>query len=195
MVTNTQRFTFEEYLAIDDGTNIRYELVDGKLVLMSLGTGQHTAIIRFLNKRLDRAIEALSQDWEVIPAMVGIRSPRGIRWDTVRIPDLTILPTSQLQTMASRECVIDLSEPPPILVIEVVSESTKSVDYRSKWVEYAALDISEYWIVNPLDKTITVCILEEGRYQDTIFQEDDFIQSATISELQLQVREIFYRAF
>jgi len=191
MVANAQRLTFEEYLEIDYGSNIRYELVDGELVPMSLGTGQHTAIIRFLNRKLDGAVEAISQDWEVIPAMVGIRSPRGTRWDTVRIPDVTILAKSQLKAMASRECVIDLHENPPILVVETVSESTKSVDYRAKWVEYATLNIPEYWIVDPFDEIITVCILEEGRYQDTVFREDDLIQSYTFPELQLSATEIF----
>jgi len=190
MVAKTQRLTFEEYLKIDHDSNFRYELVDGELVPMSLGTGKHTAIIRFLNRKLDSAVEAIAEDWEVIPAMVGIRSPRCTRWDTVRIPDLTILPKSQLQAMASRECVIDLHEIPPILVVEVVSDSTKSIDYRAKWVEYAALNIPEYWIVDPFAQTITVCILEEGRYQDTIFREDDLIQSYIFSKLNLAAKEI-----
>jgi Uma2 family endonuclease len=34
----TQKLTFKEYLAYDDGTDTRYELVDGELVPMSLGT-------------------------------------------------------------------------------------------------------------------------------------------------------------
>ncbi len=37
----TKRLTFEEYLAYDDGTDKRYELVDGELIPMSLGSGQH----------------------------------------------------------------------------------------------------------------------------------------------------------
>lgn len=41
MTIATQKLTFEEYLAYDDGTDTRYELVDGELVPMSLGTGKH----------------------------------------------------------------------------------------------------------------------------------------------------------
>ncbi len=50
MVTQTQRLTFDAYLAYHDGTDTRYELVDGERFPMSLGTGQHTALIRFLSK-------------------------------------------------------------------------------------------------------------------------------------------------
>jgi Uma2 family endonuclease len=37
----TKRLTFEEYLAYYDGSDKRYELVDGELIPMSLGSGQH----------------------------------------------------------------------------------------------------------------------------------------------------------
>lgn len=35
-----RRFTLDEFIAYDDGTNSRYELVDGVLKPMSLGTGK-----------------------------------------------------------------------------------------------------------------------------------------------------------
>ncbi|MEH2280033.1 MAG: Uma2 family endonuclease [Nostoc sp.] len=46
--------------------------------------------------------------------------------------------------MRNREAVIELNEPPPLLVVEVVSESTKILDYRAKRVEYNVLNIPEY---------------------------------------------------
>jgi Uma2 family endonuclease len=48
--------------------------------------------------------------------------------------------------MADREAVINLHEPPPLLVVEVVSPSTKTDDYRSKRSEYGLLGIPNYWI-------------------------------------------------
>ena len=44
MATVTQKLSFEDYLAYDDGTGTRYELVEGELSPMSLGTGRHGAI-------------------------------------------------------------------------------------------------------------------------------------------------------
>jgi Uma2 family endonuclease len=43
------KFSFEDYLAYDDGTGIRYELVEGELHPMSLETGRHGVIAEFLN--------------------------------------------------------------------------------------------------------------------------------------------------
>lgn len=191
MVTQTPRLTFEAYLAYHDGTDTRYELVDGELFPMSLGTGQHTAIIRFLSKQLEQQPETISLSWAVIPGMIGVRSPRGTRWDTVRIPDITVLPETQLRDLADRECVIDLHELPPQLVIEVVSESTQSTDYRAKWVEYATLDISEYWIVDPLEHLVTICVLDAGRYQDTGFRQDAVLRSPTFPNLTLTPAQLW----
>jgi Uma2 family endonuclease len=47
MAIASQKLTFEEYLAYDDGTDTRYELVDGNLVPMGLGTGKHGGMLSF----------------------------------------------------------------------------------------------------------------------------------------------------
>ena len=45
----TQRlYNFEEYLAYDDGTDNRYELVDGRLGLMNPPTFRHLLIADFI---------------------------------------------------------------------------------------------------------------------------------------------------
>jgi Uma2 family endonuclease len=190
MATTTQKLTFEEYLTYDDGTDKRYELVDGELVLMSLGTGKHGAVIRFLLRQFEDALAQSGKLWVPLPALVGVRSPRGKRWDTCRIPDVTILSMAQWEGMADREAVIDLHEPPPFLVVEVVSPSTKTEDYRSKRAEYGLLEIPEYWIVDPADGKITLCILDHEFYDSTEFRGDALIQSPTFPDLNLTAAQI-----
>lgn len=190
MTIATQKLSFEEYLAYNDGTDTRYELVDGELVPMSLGTGKHGAIIRFLVRQFEDALTRSGQPWVPLPALVGVRSPRGRNWDTSRIPDVTVLSLAQWEAMSEREAVINLNEPPPILVVEVVSPSTKTDDYRSKRSEYGLLEISEYWIVDPLDEKITLCILEHQFYDSTEFRGDDLIQSPTLPALNLTTAQI-----
>lgn len=190
MTIATQKLTFEEYLAYNDGTDTHYELVDGELVPMSLGTGRHGAIIRFVVRQFEDAISRSGQTWVPLPALVGVRSPRGRNWDTSRIPDVTVLTVDQWEAMSEREAVINLNEPPPILVVEVVSPSTKTDDYRSKRSEYGLLEIPEYWIVDPLEAKITLCILEHQFYDSTEFREDDLIQSSTFPDLNLTAAQI-----
>lgn len=190
MTTTTQKLIFEEYLAYNDGTDYRYELVDGELVPMSLGTGKHGAIIRFVARQFEDALAQSGQPWVALPALVGVRSPRGRSWDTSRIPDVTVLTVVQWEAMSDREAVINLNELPPILVVEVVSPSTKADDYRSKRAEYGLLEIPEYWIVDPLEEKITLCILEHQFYDFTEFRGDNLIQSPTFPDINLTTAQI-----
>ncbi|MEM6517704.1 MAG: Uma2 family endonuclease [Cyanobacteria bacterium P01_C01_bin.70] len=190
MAIATQRFTLEDYLAYDDGSDVRYELVNGELLPMSLGTGRHGAIIKRLERILDDEIERLQQPWIALAGTVGLQSPRGEAWDTVRIPDVTVLTLEQWETLQEREAVIRLNEPPPLLVVEVVSESTKSTDYRAKRAEYSVLDIPEYWICDPLKEVVTVCTLLEGWYETAELAEELPIESPLFSELRVTNRKI-----
>ncbi len=191
MTAITQKLSFADYLAYDDGTGTRYELVEGELIPMSLGTGRHRAIAEFLNDQFKVAIRAAGLPWTSKDMRIGIRSPRGGCWDTSRIPDVVVLPIEQWQAMADREAVIDLSDPPPLLVVEVVSESTQSVDYRAKYSEYSVLEILEYWIVDPLAEKVTICRLNEGRYDETVFIDKSIIQSDTFPALQITPVQVF----
>ena len=186
MTITTRKFTFEDYLNYDAGDNKRYELVDGELIAMSLGTGRHGRIIKFVDDLFNETIQSMNLAWTSQRLTVGVQSPRGYRWDTCRIPDITVLTLDQWTDMDNREAVVLAHQTPPKLVVEVVSSTTKTADYRAKWVEYAALDIAEYWIIDPLEMMVTVCVLEHGRYQDTIYQGQSVVASPTFPSLNLK---------
>lgn len=60
MAVTTPKMTFVEYLAYDDGTGIKYELVNGELIPMALGIGDHGAISEFLNQTFKAEIKQAS---------------------------------------------------------------------------------------------------------------------------------------
>jgi Uma2 family endonuclease len=190
MAVSTSRLTFAEYLTYNDGTDTCYELVNGELVPVSLGSGQHGAIAEFLNDGFRDAIQRCGFNWTSKQMAIGIRSPRGGRWDTSRIPDVVVIPKEQWQTLRNREAVIELSEPAPLLVVEVVSESTKATDYRAKRSEYSVIGIPEYWIVDPLEGKVTVCTLNEGFYDCAEFQGEDRIVSTTFVNLTFTAEHV-----
>jgi Uma2 family endonuclease len=189
-IATTKKMTLAEYLTYDDGTDTRYELVDGELTRMSLGTGEHGNISEFLNDEFKAEIRRLGLDLVAKDMKIGIQSPRGTCWETARIPDVVVLPLEQWNSLKKRESFIPLNEPPPLLVVEVVSPSTVTVDYRAKHSEYAVLDILEYWIVDPIDLKITVCVLKDGAYSDEVFVGDLTIISPMFPELRLKALQV-----
>ncbi|CAC5342726.1 MULTISPECIES: Uma2 family endonuclease [Planktothrix] len=186
----TKPLNLAEYLNYNDGTDTCYELVNGELIPMSLGTGKHGEIADFLNSVFRAEIQRNQQAWVSKQMIIGIQSPRGGRWDTVRIPDVVILPLEQWRELQNKEAVITLNQPVPLLIVEVVSESTKRTDYRAKKAEYSVLEISEYWIVDPLENQVTILTLVDEWYDSLEFTGGAQIQSKTFPNLELTAEQI-----
>jgi Uma2 family endonuclease len=192
-VATDRRMTLKEFLTYDDGTNTRYELVDGVLVEMSLGTGKHGRAIHRLAKRLEAAAANLGTDWLALPGLVGVETDVPGKTDHVRIPDITMLPEAQWDAIADRpgSATIFRDEPAPIVVVEVLSPSTKSTDLKEKRAEYIKRDIPEYWIINPTSKEITVLRLEDEAYTEVgVFLGNNAIVSPTFPNLDLTAAQV-----
>ena len=190
MPITTQRLTLDNYLTYEDGTDTRYELVNGELVAMAQPKGRHGAIAEFLNDTFRAEIKRLNLHWTSKQMAVAIQSPRGGRWDTARIPDVMVLSVEQWRILRDQEAIIRLNDPPPFLVIEVVSDSTIVTDYRTKRVEYNILNIPEYWVIDPLDNSITLLQLIDDLYEAQCFTGNTLIPSPTFPELSLTADQI-----
>jgi Uma2 family endonuclease len=187
---STARLRLAEYLVYSDGGDTRYELVAGELVPMALPTGRHVQIQNFLSRVFEAEIAQQQLPWTAIQGSPGIQSPRGNRWATVRIPDVVVLPLEQWQEMGSREALIRLEEPPLLLVVEVVSESSRAADYRAKQAEYCVLGIGEYWVVDPLEEKVSLLLLHEGWYDVLELKGSERVPSKVFAGLELQAGEI-----
>lgn len=56
-------YSFEEYLTYDDGTDNRYELIDGKLELMNPPTFRHLLISKYIEQNFDEQIKNQKLPW------------------------------------------------------------------------------------------------------------------------------------
>jgi Uma2 family endonuclease len=179
----TERFyTFEEYLSYDDGTDNRYELVDGRLEVVNPPTIQHFLLAKFIERFLDAEINRLRLDWFCFKE-TGVRTGK----NKSRLTDVCVVTSAQAQELMNESAVF---ETPPLLVVEVVSPESISRDYRRKRSEYAALEIPEYWIVDPLKNQICVLLLEEGLYEEAVFTGSQSIASGTFPELSITVEQV-----
>lgn len=185
--SQTKRLTFEEYLAYDDGTDARYELVDGELIEMPPESQQNNDIAkRILFELLKHfPIELIAyKDTEI---EVSGRQAR------CRIPDLIVhSEESHAALIGKPRSTITHEMPSPAIVIEVVSPGTinRDRDYRHKRTEYAARCISEYWIIDPQDQQITLCIWDNGQYEDQVQRGNDRLQSQIVPAFALTVNQI-----
>jgi Uma2 family endonuclease len=185
--SKTQCFTFEEYLAYDDGTDTRYELVDGELVEMPPESDENLGIARTLLVELIKHIPVEWVTWGTEIEVTGRRA-------RCRLPDLLVhTEASKAALVGTTRATITRDMPPPALVIEIVSSGkvNRDRDYRYKRTEYAARGIAEYWIVDPLEQQVTVCKWADGQYEDVVYKGSERIQSAIVPNFALTPTEIF----
>jgi Uma2 family endonuclease len=187
MTSTKTLLTFDEYLAYDDGTDTRYELVDGELVAMPPESPENLNLARFILLQL---LKHLPLERVVYNTEVEVSGRRA----RCRVPDLLVhTEESAAALVGANRATITRDMPPPALVIEVVSpgEANRIRDYRYKRTEYAARGIAEYWIVDPEAHQVTVCQWVEGQYEDTVVQGDEAIRSTVVPALELTVNQLF----
>lgn len=186
--TSTKRLTFEEFLAYQGDNDKRYELVDGELVEMPTESPLNNRIASGLLFELAKffPLSLLAhKDTEI--EVTGRRA-------TCRLPDLLVhTEESAAALVGATRSLITRDMPPPALVIEVVSPGfeNRTRDYRFKRTEYAARGISEYWIVDPEERRITVCKWVDGQYEDQVFAGEARIESTVVPGFGLTVEQIF----
>ena len=180
--------TFQEYLEYVPESDVRYELVKGKLVPMPAATHLHTNICKFLVYKLQRYFAAENLDLVANALGTGVRTED----NTSRIPDVVVFSKTIWEEVIHRPGagVLDFAEQ-PILVVEVVSSNRRD-DYVVKRDEYEIAKIPSYWIVDPKKKLVRVFTKsrnEEG-YTSVDFTEEKTIVSSQFDQLVLSVKEL-----
>jgi len=182
------KLTFEEYLHYDDGTENRYELVDGGLIALPPESGRNTRIAIWLMIQLANLLDfaRVTNNCELqVPVL-------GPGYAANRYPDLVVLKEEHI-ALTEQRMTITLNMPPPELVVEVVSPGkvNRERDYTAKREQYAARGIPEYWILDPDDQVVIVLQLQSGAYVEVgQFRGNERILSPSFSELTLTAAQV-----
>ena len=180
-MTTFQRLTFEQYLELDDETDNRYELINGRLVELPPESELNTSLANYLFLQLVNAGMAFRL---IQPHACELQVPVLQAGDPAnRYPDLVILREEHLE-LTRKRLTITFDVLPPRLVIEVVSpgERNRDRDYRRKRRQYESRGIPEYWLIDLEDQVIAVLQLDEGNY----FEVGRFTGSMQIQSPQLE---------
>ena len=77
----------------------------------------------------------------------------------------------------------------PDFIIEIVSPSSQRMDYLTKLFKYRTAGVREYWIVNPLQRTVQVYSFE-GTEDSTQYSFDDEITVTIYGDLKICVANL-----
>jgi Uma2 family endonuclease len=135
----------------EDG--LRYEVVEGALVVSPSPSARHQDVAFHLAKALDAAAP------HEFVARIGpfdLVFPEG---DSL-VPDLLVV---RRDTDTDRAAVI-----PPVLVVEVLSHFRRHYDLVTKRERYAAFGVPRYWVVDPLEPSLLEIALDTAPQTETL---------------------------
>lgn len=149
-------WTLERYLD-EAPEQVIWEFARGEVVMHSPATGEHQEVVGFLYRVLAGYCE--QRGWGKVltrPAAVQLQE------DVVREPDIFVLSPQD----APKATGVPLHVR-PVLVVEVMSPSTRTLDLNEKAEDYAGAGIPEYWVVDMERGQLSVHLKagDGGRYE------------------------------
>jgi Uma2 family endonuclease len=173
-------WTEQQYLRLTEQTNHLIEFTDGSIEVLPMPTSRHQTILLLLYERFKTAVQPIGGKVLVAPLRLRLRPGK------FRDPDILLLRS------AGDPRYQDAFWLGADLVVEVVSPDRPERDTEEKVRDYAEAGIPEYWIVNPLNETITVLALEEQAYAlHGIFHRGQRAISKLLNGFGIEVDEIF----
>lgn len=174
------KLTLAEYLALEiEGL---WELADGELYEMLPPNVDHQELIGFLYRMVCAYLDGTTP--RVGRALLGVGLALS---DTMMlIPDLTFVRTERRDVV--RPNYIDGV---PDLVVEALSTNHRH-DLTLKRGWYAAAGIPEYWILDPVNDTLTVLELSSNEYSErAVLGPDDTLTTPMMPGFELALERLF----
>ena len=185
-------YTYADYLLWDDDK--RYELIHGlRFELFPGPTTKHQIVsgnvyLVFGNYLRGKPCKIFTAPFDVrLPVSFDKTDPEKIH--TVVQPDLCVI--CDPQKIDEKGCL-----GAPDMIVEILSTSSNAnvkKDVEDKFHLYEAAGVTEYWIIHPIEETVTVFVLgKEGTYQGgRIFASGSKLTPTLFNDLEVDLAEVF----
>lgn len=168
-------YTIDDIYALPDGE--RAELIDGKIYYMAPPNTKHQRLVSDLHYQIRDFIQQNNGGCEVFPAPFAVFLNDNNK-DYVE-PDISVI--CDKNKITDNGC-----NGAPDWVIEIVSPSSKLMDYFTKLFKYPTSGVREYWIVDPIKERVTVYFFEKESVEEYSFGTD--IQAGIYNGFNIRIK-------
>jgi len=176
------KFTYEDYLLLPEDK--QYELIDGDLFMVPAPSLYHQVVCRRISVALTQFVDDRHLG-EVLWAPCDVYLSQ---FDVVQ-PDIFFI-ASERRGIMKEACV----QGAPDLMVEIISPSDPKKDRDLKRKLYARFGVREYWIVDPVARSIDVLVREEGDLRGLqTFVAEETLHSSLLPDFQLHLGSVFAR--
>jgi prevent-host-death family protein len=180
-----KKVSYEEFLGLTEGNEERLEYIDGEVYLLAAPTVRHQKVLGELHIYFYNFFKGKKCIPMLSPFDVTLRRfPEDIN---VVEPDLLVV-CDMDKNLNEKDRYMGV----PVLVLEILSESTKVNDLIKKMDLYMSSGVNEYWIADPGNKEITVYLFEDKDIKsNNTYRASEKVRSNIFPELCFTVGDIF----
>ncbi len=168
-------YTIEDIYALPDGQ--RAELIDGRMYMMAPPNTRHQSLVSEFTVTIGSYIRSKGGNCKVFPAPFAVFLNKDDQ--NYVEPDISVI--CDKSKLNDKGC-----SGAPDWIIEIISPSTSRIDYGVKLFKYRTAGVREYWIVNPVKKTVTVYDFENEEKTNQ-YDFDETIASCIYDELKINI--------
>ena len=176
MAQHTRRWTRRDLDRLPDDGN-RYEVVRGELFVTPAPRPAHDAIVMALAERLTEYVGRIGL------GQVASGRPALVVEDSQVEPDLVVRPRVRPVPAEWKDM------PAPLLVVDVLSDTTARRDRIAKRTLYLEATVPDYWIVDAEGRLITV--VRPGQPDETVGDRLRWLPSAATEPFEMDVAAMF----
>ena len=170
----------DSYIWLANKANRLIEFTDGYIEVLPMPTDDHQLLSQHLLLNFLAFLKPLGGVIQYAPLKLRIRARK------YREPDLLLLLHASDQRRGQQY------RTGADLVIEIVSPDNPARDLIEKRRDYAEAKVSEYWIVNPLDESVSVLQFDgEGYREHGVFGRDTSATSVLLPSFSMDVTALF----
>jgi Uma2 family endonuclease len=175
----------EEYLKVRENIEELLEYIDGIIYMTPSPSTMHQRISNKIQFEFSKFLQGKPCEVFAAPYDIELKNER-MEGTKIVIPDISIICDKSGFTEARYIGV-------PNLIVEILSPSNQSHDLITKLNLYMNYGVREYWIINPMLKTITVYSLNnEGMYEQFDMKtEKGKITSKFLEGLKVELETLF----
>jgi Uma2 family endonuclease len=186
MQTQTRYYTPEEYLELEEQAEYKSEYRDGEIIAMTGGTTNHNKLAGNFYICLNLALNDL--DYDIYIGDVKLWIPR---YREFTYPDVMVIEGQPVYYSANTTIVTN-----PVLIVEVLSKSTKDYDrgdkflyYRSipEFKEYILIDQTKYYVMQYVKTSENQWILTEYETEDAMINLSSINVELSLKQLYKKV--------
>ena len=182
MVTQETRtkLTYDDYAKTPEDE--RWELLDGELIMAAAPNMKHQSIQFKVGLQVGTFVEDGDLGWVFNPPTDVMLSEN----DVVQ-PDLIFVSNEREHIITDANI-----QGAPDLVVEILSPSSASRDWRDKLDLYARHGVAEYWLADPVAEIVWVFRLVDGALaQVGMYGEGDTLTSPLLEGFELDLALVF----